>query len=117
MPAAKPRPGTIQEVINLDALMGSSWSGFMLLPGDNENHYQGRFQHAYWRKPFEHGDLCAMFYTSQEVHMLRHTIERMRKEIETAQLRAEQAEAHAQFYRHQLHAESRYGLMFIAPKP
>jgi len=95
--------------------MGSTWAGFLLLPGDGENNHQGRLQHAYWREPLEVGELCAMFYTTQEVHMLRENIERIRKEIEAANLRADEMKAAAQFYRQQLKTESRYGLMFTAP--
>jgi len=115
MPAAKPTPGNLHEVLNLGFLMGSSWDGFLLLPGDASNHYQGRFQHAYWRKPFEIGDLCAMFYTTQQVKSFQHDLERLRQEIEAVSLRADRAENEAAYYRRQLWEASRLGLMFSLP--
>jgi hypothetical protein len=114
MPAAKPTPGTLHEEIDLEPLMGSTWAGFMLLPGNHTNQYQGKFLHAYWRRPFDIGELCSMFYTSNEVHTLRHEVKQLRKEIEAAQAAADLTEEKMQFYRQELRAVSRLGLMFCA---
>jgi GAF domain-containing protein len=114
MPAAKPQPQTIPAEIDLGQLLGSTWDGYYLLPGDHTNGYQGRLKHSHWRRPFEAGELSALFWLSQEIHMHRHNAEQLRREVEQAHERAEQAEADAAFYRHELRYASKLGLMFSA---
>lgn len=114
MPAAKPEPGTLKTEIELGELLGSRWDGFLLLPGDSDTDYQGLIQHPYWRKPFEIGELCAMFWKSQHVYMLQHDKERLQREAEQAHARADEAEHRMQFYRRELRAASRLGMMFSA---
>jgi hypothetical protein len=112
MPAAKPTPGNLHEEIDLGNLLGSTWKGFILLPGESRNQHQGKILHPYWRKPFEAGELCAMFWNAQRVYHYEHETARLKKDAEEASLRADQAEEREQFYRRELMAASRLGLMF-----
>lgn len=79
------------------------WEGFFF---DN-----GHLHHPYWRRPFDAGDLKAMFYRCQQVTILEHELRRARAELERAQAAQEAAEARAEWYRHQLVLESRLGAM------
>lgn len=105
MPAAKPRPGTLPRhaIIDLAEQLGSEWDGFSLSVDG--------LQHPYWRRPFTCGDLKAMFYRSQQVTALELELQRARQAAERASAAQDAAEARAEWYRHQLTLESRYGLM------
>jgi hypothetical protein len=73
--------------------------------------------HAYWRRPFEAGELCSLFYRSQQVHAQQpqqHEIDRLRRDIDAAEARADAAEDLAAWLRHELHAVSKLGLCFSA---
>ena len=113
MPAAKPRPGTLGtgETLDLEALLGSSWQGFYLVGRSGE---QGQLQHALWRRPFDAGELVALFWKSQQVEALEFEVRQLRQDLQRANERAERAEAAASFYRHELRAASKLGLMFSA---
>lgn len=111
MPRAKPRPGSIRsnESLDLETLLGSTWQGFFL-KGDPSG--QGQLQHLMWRRAFDAGELCALFYRCQQVTALEYQAERLQRELESAQAELEKAEKQLQFYRHELRAASRLGLMF-----
>lgn len=111
MPAAKPIPGTLRnaDVLDLEELLGSTWRGFYLCGNTGA---QGTFHHAYWRQPFTAGELCALFYRSQTNDRLDIELKNLKADLERANARADEAEAAAAFYRHELRAASKLGLMF-----
>lgn len=116
MPAAKPVPGSLgnADIIDLEALLGSSWQGFFLI---GQSGGQGMLQHLHWKRPFEAGELAALFWKSQRADMLEHKIQQLQRETEQAHERADQAEADAAFYRRELRAASKLGLMYLQEIP
>lgn len=105
MPAPSPRKGSLaaHEALSLGELLGSEWDGFSLAADG--------LQHPYWRRPFSCGDLKAMFYRSQQVAILERELARAKAEAEQRAAEAEAARERADWYRHQLTLESRFGLM------
>lgn len=108
MPARTPRPGTLPRhaIIDLADLLGTEWEGFSLNADG--------LQHPYWRRPFSCGDFKAMFYRSQQVAILERELARAKAEAEHRAAEAEAARERADWYRHQLTLESRFGLMLAA---
>ncbi len=110
MPAAKPRPGTLtgNQSIELEDLLGSSWEGFRLAGRTGD---QGVLHHAYWRRPFDAGELRALFYRCQQVTALEYRIRQSEKELERLSEALHAAEQKTEFYRRQLRLESKMGFM------
>ena len=108
MPAARPTPGTLpaHSTLDLGELIGSEWDGFHLSAAG--------LHHPAWRRPFECGDLKAMFWRSQQVALLERDLAQARRDLERAQAAQEAAEARADYYRRQLRLESRMGMMLSA---
>jgi len=71
----------------------------------------GLLHHPYWRRPFDVGDLRAMFYRTQLVTILERDLARLRADLEKAHATADAAEHRAAFYRRQLVLESTTGAM------
>jgi hypothetical protein len=66
-----------------------------------------------WRRPFDPGELRAMFQYCRQVELLQIENARLRKERAEAWQRAEAAEDRAEWYRQQLRLESRLGAMLV----
>ncbi|KAF7597664.1 MAG: hypothetical protein CGU29_17310 [Candidatus Dactylopiibacterium carminicum] len=69
------------------------------------------FQHPSWRRAFNVKDLQQMFYDIQRLAQVQHERDRAKRELEAATEALHAAEARAEYYRQQLRAESRLGLM------
>ncbi|HJV24554.1 MAG TPA: hypothetical protein VJ673_02660 [Aromatoleum sp.] len=108
MPAAKPRPGSLSshESLDLGELLGSEWEGFRLSVDG--------LHHPYWRRPFECGELKAMFWRSQQVTALELDLTRAKQDAERATAAQDAAEERAAWYRQQLRLESRMGMMLAS---
>lgn len=112
MPAAKPSPGSLRahESVELGTVLGSTWDGFRLIGGIGND--QGSFLHDAWRRPFSAGDLRALFYRSQQVYQLQSEVDRLRAELDRSAAELERLESANSFYRRELKAASKLGLMF-----
>ena len=64
-----------------------------------------------WRRGFAPGELQAMFYDCQQVCTLKRERDAARRELATAEARIEALERSVFWYRRQVTAEGRLGLM------
>lgn len=114
MPRAKPTPGRLRsnESIDLAELLGSDWQGFDLLGSPDG---QGRLLHSHWRKPFDAGELCRLFWCTQTVTRLENENVQLRTELLLAQKAANLAGQRAESYRRRLGAETRRLAVRIDP--
>lgn len=86
----------------LAMVYGSSWSEISISDGG--------LHIPCFKRPFSTGELRESFWRLQELGLLRHQVEQLKKELERAQADIEAADYRAAYYRGLVSMEARLGL-------
>lgn len=90
---------------DLSALGGKDWEGFRLCPKYHT------LTIPFFHRPFEAGQIKAMFFTTQGAWADRADVKTLQIELNALRAEHEALKVRAAFYQRQVHLESKMGMM------